>query len=126
MPRHRFKVLDGRTRAGRVAAQVRFALNQELGGKPTPLQHEGIERIVHLRLQIWHLEQDAAISGRLSQQQQWAMVNLNNAMSKALELLPIRGAGIRKTIAKAAAPGAPAGTSALLAHLEQMATGAAE
>ena len=126
MPRHRFKVLDGRTRAGRVAAQVRFALNQELGGKPTPLQHEGIERIVHLRLQIWHLEQDAAISGRLSQQQQWAMVNLNNAMSKALELLPIRGAGIHKTIAKVATPGAPAGTSALLAHLEQMATGAAE
>lgn len=112
--------VNGRTRAGRHVARVHRNLVERLGPRAAELHSETIDRILDLHLIVFQLREKVADEQRMmTEAETYRLVNLSNAISKAMDLIGLRnGAG-----APSATASAP--DSALKRHLAKLAGNAA-
>jgi hypothetical protein len=76
-------LVDGRTREGRLLAQMRRVLIEQVGGDPTPPQRILIERAAYLQLRCAKLD-SRLIDGTFTQYDNASYIAFCNALRRAL------------------------------------------
>lgn len=83
--------IDGRSREGRYLGRIRQELVRHLGGNPSPVERQIIDRVAMLQLKLAQLDEKAT-SGGLSEFELRAYTSLSSGLHRSLRALGIKGA----------------------------------